>query len=56
MDLYAPFKNAVKAKLKKAIIVADRFHYTRIVSYALDSLRLEIWRNTKGSEKNISKT
>lgn len=51
MDLYDVFKNAVNAKLKKAIIVADRFHYTRIISKALDELRLELWRNAKGDEK-----
>lgn len=55
MDLYAPFKNAVQAKLKKAIIVADRFHYTRIIAQAMDSLRLEIWRNSKGNEKKYLK-
>lgn len=55
MDLYSPFRNAVKAKLKNAIIVADRFHYTRIVAQALDSLRLEIWRNAKGVEKKYLK-
>jgi len=55
MDLYTPFKNAVKAKLKNAVIVADRFHYTRIVAQAMDSLRLEIWRNSKGYEKKYLK-
>ena len=55
MDLYAPFKNAVQAKLKKAIIVADRFHYTRIIAQAMDSLRLEIWRNSKVNEKKYLK-
>ena len=55
MDLYDPFRNAVKAKLKKAIIVADRFHYTRIVGNALDQLRIDIWRNCKGKEKKYFK-
>lgn len=55
MDLYSPFKNAVQAKLKKAVIIADRFHYTRIVSQALDSLRLQIWRSYKGDEKKYLK-
>lgn len=55
MDLYSPFKNAVKAKLKNAIIIADRFHYTRIVANALDSLRIRIWNNTKGNEKKYFK-
>lgn len=55
MDLYSPFKKAVQAKLKNAVIIADRFHYTRIVAQALDSLRLEIWRNSKGYEKKYLK-
>ena len=55
MDLYEPFRNAVKAKFKKATIVADRFHYTRIISNALDSYRLQLWHNTKGNEKKYLK-
>lgn len=55
MDLYSPFKNAVKAKLKNATIIADRFHYTRIVSNALDELRLQIWRNLSKDEKKFFK-
>ena len=55
MDLYSSFKNAVRDKLKNAKIIADRFHYTRIVSNALDNLRLEIWHNTKGHEKKYFK-
>lgn len=55
MDLYSPFKNAVKAKLKKAVIIADRFHYTRIVANALDTLRLRIWHNAQGDEKKYFK-
>lgn len=55
MDLYDTFRNVVKAKLKKAVIVADRFHYTRIVANALDDIRLDIWRNTKGVEKKYFK-
>lgn len=55
MDLYDTFRNAIKAKFKNAIIIADRFHYTRIVSNALDELRLSIWRNTKGIEKKYFK-
>lgn len=51
MDLYSPFKNAVQAKLKNALIVADRFHYTRIVAKALDELRLKVWREVKGQHK-----
>lgn len=55
MDLYDTFRNAVKAKLKNASIVADRFHYTRIVAKATDDFRLLLWRNSKGIEKKYLK-
>lgn len=55
MDLCDSFKNAIQAKLKNAIVVADRFHYTRIVAQAMDNLRLQIWRNSKGVEKKYFK-
>lgn len=55
MDLYDTFRNAVKAKLKNATIVADRFHYTRVVGKAMDELRLQIWRNTEKAEKKYFK-
>ena len=51
MDLYSPFKRVVKDKFFKATIVADNFHFTRIVMNALDELRLNLWRNAKGKEK-----
>lgn len=53
MDLYDSFRNAVKAKLKRVTIIADRFHYTRIVSRAFDELRIQLWRDAKGLNKNI---
>ena len=55
MDLYDSFRNAVKAKLKRATIIADRFHYTRIVSRAFDELRIQLWRDAKGLEKKYLK-
>lgn len=55
MDLYSPFKRIIKDKFFNAKIVADRFHYTRIVMNSLDELRLNIWRNTKGPEKKYFK-
>ena len=51
MDLYAPFKRVIKDKFFNASIVADNFHFTRIVMNALDNLRLNLWRNTVGKEK-----
>ena len=51
MDLYSPFKRVIKDKFYNATIVADTFHFTRIVMNALDELRLNLWRNTSGKEK-----
>lgn len=55
MDLYNTFKHAVNSKLKKSIIVADRFHYTRVVANALDKFRLSLWHNSKNDEKKFFK-
>lgn len=55
MDLYDSFRNAITSKFKNATIVADRFHYTRIVARALDELRLSIWRKSQGLEKKYFK-
>lgn len=55
MGLYNTFKHAVNSKLKKSIIVADRFHYTRVVANALDKFRLSLWHNSKNDEKNSFK-
>lgn len=51
MDLYSPFKRVIKDKFYHATIVADNFHFTRTVLNALDELRLNLWRNSKGKEK-----
>lgn len=55
MDLYRPFKRIVKDKFINATIIADCFHFTRVVSKALDELRLNLWRKAKGNEKNYFK-
>lgn len=55
MDLYLPFKKAVKDKLKFANIVADRFHYTKIVASSLDKLRISLWHNATGDLKKYLK-
>lgn len=55
MDLYNPFKRIIKEKFINAEIVADRFHYTRIVLNALDTRRLNLWRNAKGVERKYFK-
>ena len=55
MDLYSPFKRIIKDKFPHASIVADNFHFTKLVMQALDELRLNLWRNTKGAEKKYFK-
>lgn len=55
MDLYSPFKCIIKDKFYQATIVADTFHFTKLVMQALDELRLSIWRKTKGAEKKYFK-
>lgn len=55
MDLYSPFKRIIKDKFLNAKIVADNFHFTRIAMQPLDELRLNLWRNTKGKERDYFK-
>ena len=55
MDLYSPFKRIIKDKFYHATILADRFHFSRIVMQALDYLRLNLWRNTIAKKKNYFK-
>lgn len=55
MDLYSPFKRIIKDKFYHASIVADTFHFTKLVIQGLDELRLNLWRNTKGKEKRYFK-
>lgn len=55
MDLYSPFKRIIKDKFYHASIVADTFHFTKLVIQGLDELRLNLWRNTKGKEKKYFK-
>lgn len=51
MDLYSPFKRIIKDKFYHSAIVADTFHFNKLVMQALAELRLNLWRNTKGKEK-----
>lgn len=55
MDLYSPFKRIIKDKFYHSTIVADTFHFTKLVLQALDELRLNLWRNTQGKEKKYFK-
>lgn len=55
MDLYSPFKRIIKDKFYHSTIVADTFHFTKLVLQALDELRLNLWRNTQDKEKKYFK-
>ncbi len=55
MDLYSPFKRIIKDKFYHSTIVADTFHFTKLVMQPLDELRLNLWRNTTGKEKKYFK-
>ena len=55
MDLCKSFKRIIKDKFLNATIIADCFHFTRVVMNCLDELRLDIWRKSKGSEKKYFK-
>ena len=51
MDMCKLFKRIIKDKFPKAHIIADCFHFTRLVMNSLDELRLNIWRTTKGNDR-----
>ena len=55
MGIYSPFKRISKDTFYRATIVADIFHFTKIVLLALDELRLNLWRNTQDKEKTYFK-
>ena len=51
MDMCKLFKRIIKDKFPKAHIIADCFHFTRLVMNSLDELRLNIWRTAKGNDR-----
>jgi transposase len=51
IDLYDPFRNAVRAKLPNAEIVADPFHVVRGAGEALDSVRRIRQRQLRAKEQ-----
>lgn len=42
MDMWEPYRDAVRAVLPKAVIVVDRFHISRMGSEALERIRKEV--------------
>lgn len=55
MDMCLSFKRVIQDKFPNAKIVADCFHFTRVVLNCLDELRLNIWRDSKGIDKKYFK-
>ena len=45
MDMCPLFKRAIKDKLHNATIIADKFHYTRLVTFSLERIRKKIQKN-----------
>ena len=55
MDLCKSFKRIIKDKFLNATIIADCFHFSRVVENCLDELRIDIWRKSKGAERKYFK-
>jgi len=47
IDMWEPYKNAVRAVLPKASIVVDKFHVAKIANECLDKIRKEYQRTLK---------
>ena len=55
MDMWEPYRQAVKKKLPHAQIVADRFHVMKNLNHQLDLLRRKIQREADDSLEKILK-
>jgi len=53
-DLYVGFMNAAKEVFGKKIIVADRFHVTKLYREGLDALRKKEMKRLKKSCRNMN--
>jgi len=42
MDMWQPYKDAVKTVLPKAIIIVDKFHVVRMANQALETIRKQL--------------
>lgn len=54
MDMSSSFRAAVREALGKPVIIADRFHFSRYIYWALDHVRREVqkdWRARKKCKK-----
>lgn len=55
MDLWQPYKDLAKAYFPKAKIVADRFHYSRYIVQAVDTVRKQVQSKLTPEERTYFK-
>lgn len=54
MDLWKPYAKIVATFFPNAIIIADKFHYSRYINNALQDIRVSTYKNTDNKEvKNL---
>lgn len=51
MDMWRPYKDAVKAVLPKATIIVDKFHVVRMANQALESIRKQLREGLSPKER-----
>jgi transposase len=54
-DMWAIYLAAVRQKLRRAVVVFDRFHVVQHLNRAVDEVRRESWRKLTGEEKSAFK-
>lgn len=55
MDLWQPYKDLAKTYFPRAKIVADRFHYTRYIVQAVDTVRKQVQNRLTPEERKYFK-
>ena len=55
MDLWQPYKDLAKTYFPKAKIVADRFHYTKYIVQAVDTVRKKVQNTLTPEERRYFK-
>lgn len=55
MDLWQPYKDLAKTYFPKAKIVADRFHYTRYIVQAVDTVKKQVQNTLTPEERRYFK-
>ncbi|UYO07977.1 ISL3 family transposase [Paenibacillus sp. PSB04] len=51
MDMWQPYKDAVRAVLPKALIIVDKFHVVRMANQALETIRKQILEGLSPKER-----